>query len=184
VQRVDEDLGEIRANTAGVALAPRRSMYNRPTPLLLEGLTKIVIGCFYEIYNELGGYPEYILRRGLVVAFSEAGLEVQEEVAIPVWFRGRQLSTFRADLIVNRQLIVEVKASQDIQPFHKAQLMHYLKATDLEVGLLLNFGRKPEFTRVVFENARKRRTPADAPTESPAAGAAGDADSGADFAKP
>jgi hypothetical protein len=66
------------------------------------------------------------------------------------------LSTFRADLIVNQCLIVEVKASTDIQAFHKAQLSHYLKATDLEVGLLLNFGRRPEFSRVIYEKARKQ----------------------------
>ena len=143
-------------------------MYNRTTTLLLEELTKAAIGCFYGVYNELAGYPEFILRRGLVIAFIEAGLEVQEEVPIPVWFRGRRISTFRADLIVNGKLIVEVKAAQEIQLFHKAQLMHYLKATDLEVGLLLNFGRRPEFSRVVFENSRKQRDVVEnAPVESP-----------------
>jgi GxxExxY protein len=131
-------------------------MGSNTTPLLLEDITRVVIGVFFAVYNELSGFPEFILRRALVVALREAGVQVEEEVPLPVWFRGRQLSTFRADLIVNQCLIVEVKASTDIQAFHKAQLSHYLKATDLEVGLLLNFGRRPEFSRVIYEKARKQ----------------------------
>jgi GxxExxY protein len=62
---------------------------------------------------------------------------------------------FRADLIVQSKVIVEVKARPEVDPFNKAQVLHYLKATDLEVGLLLNFGRRPEFSRVAYDNARK-----------------------------
>jgi hypothetical protein len=64
---------------------------------------------------------------------------------------------FRADLVVADTLIVEVKASPEIDAFHTAQVLHYLKATDLEVGLLVNFGREPQFRRIVYQNARKRR---------------------------
>ena len=124
--------------------------------LLLENETGIVIRVFFDVFNEMGGFPEFLLKRAMVIALEDAGLKVLQEVALPVWFRGRRIATFRADLIVEPGLIVEVKTAPQIEPFHKAQLLHYLKATDLEVGLLLNFGRKPEFCRVVYENARKR----------------------------
>jgi len=124
--------------------------------LLLENESRIVIGAFFDIYNELGGLPEFVLRRALAIALEDAGLNVRQEVALPVWFRGKRIATFRADLIVDPGLIVEVKTAAEIEPFHKAQLVHYLKATDLEVGLLLNFGRQPKFCRVVYENIRKR----------------------------
>jgi GxxExxY protein len=95
------------------------------------------------------------LRPDETIALEDAGLKVQQEVALPVWFRGRRIATFRADLIVEPGLIVEVKTAAAIEPFHEAQLSHYLKATDLEVGLLLNFGPRPEFSRVVY--ARRLR---------------------------
>jgi GxxExxY protein len=124
--------------------------------LLLEHVTRIIIGVFFDVFNELSGFPEYVLRRALKVALEEAGLTVREEVNLPVWFRGHLLATFRADLIVDPGVIVEVKTSADIQPFHRAQLLHYLKASGLEVGLLLNFGRRPEHARVVYQQARNR----------------------------
>jgi GxxExxY protein len=124
--------------------------------LLLEDETRLAIGAYFDVYNELAGYPEFVLRRALAIAMEDVGLKVRQEVALPVWFRGRRIATFRADLIVDPGLIVEVKTAAEIEPFHKAQLLHYLKATNLEVGLLLNFGRRPEFSRVVYENIRKR----------------------------
>jgi GxxExxY protein len=124
--------------------------------LLLEHVTRVVIGVFFDVFNELSGFPEYVLRRALKVALEESGLTVREEVTLPVWFRGHLLTTFRADLVVDPGVIVEVKTSTDIQPFHKVQLLHYLKASGLEVGLLLNFGRRPEHARVVYQQARNR----------------------------
>jgi len=94
-------------------------------------------------------------RRALTIALREAGLSVREEVSLPVWFRGNRIATFKADLLVEPSLLIEVKAAPEIEPFHKAQLSHYLKATDLEVGLLMNCGRRPAFSRVIYENARK-----------------------------
>ena len=120
-----------------------------------EDITDIVIGVFYDVYNELAGFPEFVLCRAMAIAIRGAGISVDEEVPLPVWFRGHQIVRFRADLIVQSRVIVEVKARTEIDPFHKAQLLHYLKATDLEVGLLVNFGRQPEFSRVVYQNARK-----------------------------
>jgi hypothetical protein len=92
-------------------------------------VTDKVIGAFFDTYNELAGFPEFVLRRAMAIAIRERGLAVEEEKQLPAWFRGHQIVKFRA---------------------------HYLKATDLEVGLLVNFGRRPEFDRVVCERARKR----------------------------
>jgi len=74
---------------------------------------------------------------------------------ISVFFRGKVIGDFKTDLIVNEKVIVELKAVRAIAPAHEAQLMNYLKATNIEVGLLLNFGRKPEFKRFVYDNKRK-----------------------------
>ena len=91
----------------------------------------------------------------MAIAIGGDGLGVEEEKPLPVWFRGFQIVKFRADLVVASAVIVEVKTRPEIDPFNKAQVLHYLKATDLEVGLLLNFGRRPEFHRVVCEQSRK-----------------------------
>lgn len=98
------------------------------------------------MYNELAGFPEFVLRRAMAIAIRDADLCADEEVSLPVWFRGQQIVRFKADLIVQSQVIVEVKARPELDPFNKAQVLHYLKATDLEVGLLLNFGRRPQFS--------------------------------------
>ncbi|HEY7502310.1 MAG TPA: GxxExxY protein [Vicinamibacterales bacterium] len=124
----------------------------QPT-LLYEETTKLAIGAFFDVNNELGGFPEFVLRRGLAVALADAGLTVREEVPLPVWFRGRRLTTFKADLIVDPGVIIEVKTAPELLAVHKAQLMHYLKATRLEIGLLFNFGRKPEFARVIHQRS-------------------------------
>lgn len=133
-------------------------------PLVMQDVTNIAIRCFYDTYNELSGFPEFVVLRGLSIALEDAGLIVQREVPLPVWFRGRHLVTFRADLIIDPGLIVEVKCAPEIEPFHKAQLLHYLKATQFEVGLLFNFGRQPQFARVIYQSARSRR-PAELPTD-------------------
>jgi GxxExxY protein len=126
--------------------------------LLAGDLTGAIIGAFFRTYNDLGsGFPEHIARRALAIVMREAGMPVEEEVSLPVWFHGTRIATFRADLIVAERVIVEVKASRDLEKVHAAQVAHYLKATDLEVGLLVNFGSRPQFQRVIFQNDRKRR---------------------------
>jgi GxxExxY protein len=137
---------------------------NEKPALLLKEITGIAIGAFFGTYNELAGFPEFVVCRGTAIALRDAGLIVREEVSLPVWFRGRQIVNFKADLVVDPGLIIEVKATPEIQPFHKTQLKNYLKATGLEVGLLLNFGRRPEFSRVVYESIRKR-PPAEIPED-------------------
>ena len=137
-------------------------------PLILGEQTGAVIREFYSVYNELrSGFPEFVYRRAMALALREAGLAVSEEVPLPVWFRGNRIVTFRADLVVGDHVLIEVKALPEVEKFQQAQVLHYLKASDLEVGLLLNFGRRPEFRRVICENSRKRPASGDAEIRVP-----------------
>lgn len=121
-------------------------------------LTEKIIGTFYEVYNELGsGFLESVYKNSLAIALRAKGYDVQQQIAIPVFFRGAQVGIFEADILVNNRVFLELKAVRTIDPAHVAQLMNYLKATEIEVGLLLNFGFKPEFKRLAFNNDRKRR---------------------------
>jgi GxxExxY protein len=125
-------------------------------PLLHRDLTDKIIGTFYEVYNELGhGFVESVYEKSLEIALREKGIEVFRQVAIPVWFRGSQVGDFDADLLINRTVIAELKSARAIDPAHIAQLLNYLKATEIEIGLLLNFGPKAEFKRLIFDNPRK-----------------------------
>ncbi|OGH05863.1 MAG: hypothetical protein A2W22_02740 [Candidatus Levybacteria bacterium RBG_16_35_11] len=118
-------------------------------------VTDIILRSFYEIYNELGdGFLESVYENALYIVLTEYGLSVERQKDISVFFRGNVIGDFKADLIVEGKVIVELKAVRARDPAHEAQLINYLKATNIEVGLLLNFGRKPEFKRFVFNNKR------------------------------
>ncbi len=122
-----------------------------------SNVTEAIIGTFYEVYNELGhGFLESVYENALALALRERGLKLEQQVATTVFFRGRQVGHFYADLVVEGCVILELKAAKAMEPAHFAQLMNYLKATEIEVGLLLNFGPKPEFKRLAFDNARKQ----------------------------
>lgn len=115
-----------------------------------------IVGVFYAVYRELGyGFLEAVYEEALARALRDAGFEVQRQVATPMWFRGSVIGEYKADLLVNRSVLLELKAAQGIEPAHKAQILNYLRATDIEVGLLFNFGPKPQFHRFVVENNRK-----------------------------
>ena len=119
-------------------------------------LTHQIIGVFYNVYNELGhGFLESVYQKSLGLALQAAGLEVCWPVAIPVWFRSHQVGYFEGDMLVERNVLLELKAVRALDSSHQAQLLNYLRATDIEVGLLLNFGVKPEFKRLLIDNARK-----------------------------
>ena len=121
-------------------------------------LTGAVIGVFFDVYNDLKpGYLECVYREAMVIALVEAGLGVAREVPVDVRFRGRVIAGFRLDLIVERVLVVELKAVSALASTHRDQLVNYLRCTDLELGLLLNFGPKPEVKRAVHSNDLKRR---------------------------
>ena len=120
-------------------------------------LTQKIIGIYYEVYNELGtGFLESVYQKSLSLALESAGLKVSSRIDIPVWFRGHQVGQFEGDLLVDRCVLLELKAARALGSAHQAQLLNYLRATEIEVGLLLNFGPKPEFKRVAYDNSRKR----------------------------
>ncbi|HEY4899379.1 MAG TPA: GxxExxY protein [Terriglobales bacterium] len=124
------------------------------------GLTDVVIGAFYDVYNELGhGFLESVYREAMIVALTQKGLSVEREKSVQVRFRGEVVGLFRTDLVVANSVIVELKCARTIDSNHEAQLLNYLKATQYEVGLLLNFGARPHFRRMVLETARKRPVP-------------------------
>jgi GxxExxY protein len=120
-------------------------------------LTEKIIGVFYDVYNELGhGFLESTYAESLVVALEDIGLRASREVAVPVWFRGRKVGQYFADVIVEDAVLLELKAARALESAHEAQLLHYLRATEIEVGLLVNFGLRPQFRRFLFDNERKK----------------------------
>ncbi|HYM76624.1 MAG TPA: GxxExxY protein [Candidatus Dormibacteraeota bacterium] len=120
-------------------------------------LTEKIIGIFYDVYNELGyGFLESTYAEAMVIALKDAGLAVDREVPVPVWFRGRKAGQYFADLTVEGTILLELKTARSLEKAHEAQLLHYLRATDIEVGLLLNFGVRPQFRRFLFDNERKK----------------------------
>ncbi|HEU4714089.1 MAG TPA: GxxExxY protein [Pyrinomonadaceae bacterium] len=119
-------------------------------------LTHTIIGVYYDVYNELGhGFLESVYQRSLAMALQSSGLQIRSQVKIPVWFRGQRVGQFEGDLLVNDEVLLELKATRCLDLSHSAQILNYLRATDIEVGLLLNFGLKPEFKRFLLENSRK-----------------------------
>jgi GxxExxY protein len=120
-------------------------------------LTEKIIGVFYDVYNELGhGFLESTYAEAMVVAMESCGLTLSREVPVPVWFRGRRVGQYFADLMVESAVLLELKAARSIESAHEAQLLHYLRATEIEVGLLLNLGLRPQFRRLLFDNERKK----------------------------
>lgn len=119
-------------------------------------VTDKIIRVFYEVYNELGhGFLESVYERSLEIALNSLGLKVCRQIQIPVWFRGKPVGDFTADMLIEDCVLLELKAARALDPSHQAQLLNYLRATEIEVGLLLNFGLKPEFKRLIFDNPRK-----------------------------
>ncbi len=119
--------------------------------LMNRELTDLVIGCFYEVYNGLGaGFLESVYGNAMAVVLTERGCSFERERALPVRFRDRLVGDFKADLVVEGKLIVELKAQSQLARIHEVQLVNYLKASGITTGLLLNFGPKPEFRRRVL----------------------------------
>ena len=136
----------------------RAGALSENAPGLKHGdLTQKIIGEFYDVYNELGhGFLESVYEDAMLIALGEAGLEVERQVPVPVWFRGRRIGDFKADIIVEKKVVLELKTARNLDPTHEAQLLHYLKATEFEIGLLLNFGSRPQFRRLILDNDQKR----------------------------
>lgn len=127
-----------------------------PPRLLLPDLSRRTLRAFFATYGELGfGFPEAICAAGLAVVLREQGLRYARHPRIEVRFRGGVIGAMQPDFIVEDAIIVELKATRDIEGWQQAQMLKYLRATDHEVGLLLNFGRRPEFKRFIYTNDRK-----------------------------
>lgn len=106
-----------------------------------QGLTDRIIGAAFDVSNELGvGFLEQVYEGALEIELQEAGLSVQRQLAIPIAYKGRPIGDYFADLVVNDTVIIELKAVERIARIHEAQLLNYLRATGLRVGLILNFG--------------------------------------------
>jgi len=118
--------------------------------------THKIIGVFFDVYKELGhGFLESVYQRSLGLALESAGVKIRSPVKIPVWFRGQRVGQFEGDMLVEEVILLELKVARCMDRSHYAQLLNYLRATDIEVGLLLNFGLKPEFKRLILDNASK-----------------------------
>lgn len=119
-------------------------------------LVDIILHHFYRIYNELGyGFLEKVYKNALYFALIDEGIKCEAEKPIQVHFDGRVVGEYRADILVENRLILELKACEDLNPAHEYQLINYLKATQIEVGYLLNFGKKPKYCRKIYTNDRK-----------------------------
>ena len=120
-------------------------------------LTEAILGGFYAVHRELGaGFLESVYEVSLAIALRQMGLKVEQQAAVAVSFRGVTVGAFKIDLLVESLVAVELKASSRLVQSHEAQLLNYLRACDLEVGLLLNFGVRPTFRRLAYSNERKR----------------------------
>lgn len=128
-------------------------------PLVAEDLTRSVIGAFYEVYNELGfGFLEKVYAKALQYELGVRGHRVSREAHLPVVYKGMKLMWQRLDFVVDDVLAVEVKSKTRLPPDTSRQLLSYISATSVEVGLVLHFGPRPTFFRVVASNDRKRRS--------------------------
>jgi GxxExxY protein len=115
-------------------------------------VTEKIIGMAYEVYNTLGyGFMEKIYENALMIEFRRAGMKADQQVPIVVFYKGEIVGEFVADIVVEDKVIVELKAVSALDAVHEVQLVNYLKATGIEVGLLLNFGRQMKFHRKVFD---------------------------------
>ena len=119
-------------------------------------VTGLIINAFYTVYNKLGyGFLEKVYENAMIIEMENLGLEVKRQYPISVFYNGKNIGLYYADLIINDCVIVELKAATQIASAHEAQLTNYLRATNNEVGLLLNFGQSAEFKRKVHSMAYK-----------------------------
>jgi len=118
--------------------------------LIHKDITDKILNAFYTVYSELGyGFLEKIYENALLYELSEAGLKCERQKPIKVYYKDQQVGEYFADIVVENKVILEIKAAESIAKEHEYQLINYLKATNVEIGLVLNFGKKPEFRRKI-----------------------------------
>lgn len=125
--------------------------------MLHQDLSQNIIRIYYQVYNELGfGFLEKVYENAMFFELNNSGFFTQKQLPIKVHYKHREVGEYYADLIVENKIILELKAAESLAEEHECQLINYLKATDIEVGLLFNFGKKPEFKRKIFNNDLKK----------------------------
>jgi GxxExxY protein len=118
---------------------------------LYKDLTEKIIRCFYNVYDELGGgFLESVYEKSLLIELKEKNINSSNQNQINVYYKNKLVDEYKSDIIVDDKILIEIKAVNKILPEHEAQLINYLKATKIKVGLLVNFGNKLEFIRRVF----------------------------------
>ncbi len=124
--------------------------------ILHKELTDKIIDAFFEVYNVLGyGYLERVYQNSLYLELVSRGHKVEAQKEIKIYYKGREVGIYFADLVVDDLVILELKAADAISEAHEAQLINYLRGTDKEIGYVLNFGPKPAFKRKIYTNERK-----------------------------
>lgn len=124
--------------------------------ILYKDLSDKILAVFYHVYNELGyGFLERVYQNAMYLEFKAQGYFVETQKEIKVYYKNTEVGLYFADLVINEKIILELKAHEALLVEHENQLINYLRGTDKEVGLLLNFGKKPEFRRKIFTNDRK-----------------------------
>lgn len=114
----------------------------------INDLTHTVIGCAYKIHNVLGpGFLERIYENALKFELDKLGIEARQQAKLPVWYEGHPVGVFYPDLWIEKQLIIEIKAVQSLLPEHEIKLLHYLVATSIDDGLLINFAASVQVKR-------------------------------------
>ena len=125
--------------------------------ILERELTNKIIKSFYDVYNKLGfGFLEKVYEKSLIIEFTKQEIDCENQKPITVYYDDIKVGEYFADIIVENRVIIELKAAEVLKKEHEAQLYNYLKATNIEVGLLLNFGKEPKFKRMIFENKYKK----------------------------
>ena len=136
--------------------------------LIHDRLTHSVIGAFFDVYNTLGfGFLEHVYVASLTRELRNRGHEIGREVSVPVFYKGEEVARQRLDMIVDRKLVVETKSTQSLHEGAVRQVSNYLRATSLELGLLLHFGPRPKFYRVVCTNPEMPSTRIPLPPDPP-----------------
>jgi GxxExxY protein len=126
------------------------------TEILHKELSESILKVFYEVYNELGyGFLEKVYQNAMYLELKSQGFKVEPQRQIKVYYKKELVGDFFADLLINDVIILELKACESLVKAHYVQTLNYLKATNIEIGLLLNFGEKPEIKRLIFTNNRK-----------------------------
>ena len=129
-----------------------------------EELTGRIIKIFYKVYNTLGyGFIESVYHNAMILELVRNGIKVETEMPIAVHYEDKLVGTFSADLLVERKIILELKSTEGLNIAHEAQLTNYLRATEIELGFLFNFGRQAEFKRKYFSNEKKHRVASSEP---------------------